>query len=159
MGEKFTFFWSGPFSNWAKSDFVYKNKKFSSSEQALMWEKAMMFGDEANAQKILETRDPSRQKFIGRLIEGYVDEQWAAARLEIVTEILRHKFRQSTGMYDALMETSGTTLVGASPLDKIWGIGLAAENPDCLNRDTWQGLNLLGIALTTVRTELENERG
>lgn len=54
--------------------------------------------------------------------------------------------------------TEGTTLVEASPFDRIWGIGLAATNPKANNRKTWRGRNLLGQILTQVREELDKSQ-
>ena len=45
-------------------------------------------------------------------------------------------------------------LVEASPVDKIWGIGMAADNSKCENPNNWKGLNLLGFALMEARDEL-----
>ncbi len=42
-------------------------------------------------------------------------------------------------------------MVEASPFDKIWGIGMAKDNPKAQNMDTWNGLNLLGFVLMEVR--------
>lgn len=47
----------------------------------------------------------------------------------------------------------------ASPNDRVWGIGLAANNPLAWNRKTWKGANLLGFILTSVRDELISEDG
>jgi len=158
MVEKFTFFWNGPFSNWAKTPFRYKGVDFCTAEQAMMWEKAMTFADDITAAKILATNDAARQKQLGREVKGYVDETWSAIRYDVVKSILFHKFTQHKPSRLALLETAGTTLVEASPYDKIWGIGLAADNPAAQNRATWQGLNLLGQALTEVRNQLLHER-
>lgn len=57
-----------------------------------------------------------------------------------------------------LLATKGTTLVEASPVDKIWGIGLDAKDPLAQNRRTWKGSNLLGEILTRVRTQIIKER-
>jgi predicted NAD-dependent protein-ADP-ribosyltransferase YbiA (DUF1768 family) len=42
-------------------------------------------------------------------------------------------------------------------MDKIWGIGLAANDYRARNRKSWRGKNLLGQALTEVRDELIQE--
>lgn len=41
-----------------------------------------------------------------------------------------------------------------SPVDSIWGIGLAADDPRCENPEQWRGLNLLGFALGEARARL-----
>jgi ribA/ribD-fused uncharacterized protein len=45
-------------------------------------------------------------------------------------------------------------LVEASPVDKVWGIGMAEDHPEIENPAMWQGLNLLGFALMEVRRQL-----
>ncbi|MGN6746782.1 NADAR domain-containing protein, partial [Neisseria sp. P0024.S002] len=45
--------------------------------------------------------------------------------------------------------------VEASPVDAIWGIGLAQDDPRAQNPLQWRGLNLLGFALMKVRDELQ----
>ncbi len=49
-------------------------------------------------------------------------------------------------------------LVEASPLVRIWGIGLDAAHPDALHPRAWQGLNLLGFALMRARARLAAAR-
>lgn len=152
---EYVFFWSGPFSNWARSPFMYKGYEFNTAEQAMMWEKAITFDDSKTADRILATLDAREQKALGRQVRGYDDNEWSAIRYETVKDILRHKFSQHAPSRAALMETTGMTLVEASPEDKIWGIGLAASDDRCKNPETWQGQNLLGKALTEVRIEFE----
>lgn len=152
---QFTYFWSGPLSNWASSPFKYRGYDFKCAEQAMMWEKAMMFDDDISAQKILQSADPATQKMIGRGVVGYNDSVWKKVRFDVVKEILRHKFSQNEKSKAALMRTSGTMLVEASPKDKIWGIGLNEFDARGVCPSVWPGLNLLGKALTEVRTELE----
>ena len=45
-------------------------------------------------------------------------------------------------------------LVEASPLDRIWGIGLAADDQRAADPAPWRGLNLLGFALMEARARL-----
>lgn len=50
-----------------------------------------------------------------------------------------------------LLQTGSRVIVEASPVDNIWGIGLAQDNADANNPNLWKGLNLLGFALMQVR--------
>ena len=42
-------------------------------------------------------------------------------------------------------------LIGASPVDTIWGIGLSQDSGDIENIYAWRGQNLLGFALMATR--------
>jgi ribA/ribD-fused uncharacterized protein len=52
------------------------------------------------------------------------------------------------------VNTKERILVEASPVDAIWGIGMASDHKDIHNPEKWRGLNLLGFALMEVREEL-----
>ncbi|GAB3993979.1 hypothetical protein GCM10028807_30610 [Spirosoma daeguense] len=54
-----------------------------------------------------------------------------------------------------MLNTKDRILVEASPVDRIWGIGLAADNDRAENPKLWNGLNLLGFALMEVRDRLK----
>ncbi len=64
------------------------------------------------------------------------------------------KFTQNPELKEQLLATRATTLVEASPYDRIWGIGLGEDDVRAKNRQTWKGLNLLGEILTRVREAL-----
>ena len=53
-----------------------------------------------------------------------------------------------------LLNTGIKILVEASPYDKIWGIGLSADQENIENPLTWNGENLLGFVLMEVRDSL-----
>jgi len=42
----------------------------------------------------------------------------------------------------------------ASPLDLIWGIGFAANDPNAFTPNKWRGMNLLGQVLDEVREHI-----
>ena len=50
-----------------------------------------------------------------------------------------------------------TTLVEASPEDRLWGIGLRKTDRRAMRRETWRGKNWLGEILTEVREELRQQ--
>ena len=67
------------------------------------------------------------------------------------------KFGQNPEMREALLATGSKILVEASPLDRIWGVGLRADDAAVFNPGTWRGLNLLGLALMVVRSRLSQQ--
>ena len=141
-------------SNRHQSPFQFRGLRFNCVEQFMMFSKAKMFADEGTAAKIMATDDPRQHKALGRAVKGYDDAQWAAKRSNIVAVACREKFAQNPALLAALLDTKETTIVEASPYDRIWGIGLGESDPRALDPAKWQGLNLLGIALMTVRTHL-----
>lgn len=56
-----------------------------------------------------------------------------------------------------LLSTGDRVLVEASPMDRIWGIGLAADDERALDPSRWRGLNLLGFALMEARDRLRTD--
>ena len=108
-----------------------------------------------NSTSSKENREvPSAAKALGRKVRGFVDEQWRAARMEIVVRGNSAKFSQHAGLRDHLLKTGDAILVEAAPRDRIWGIGLGAKNEKASNPAQWRGLNLLGFALMEVRSLL-----
>lgn len=82
------------------------------------------------------------------------DQSWTAARWEIVVRGNEAKFAQHPELRAYLAGTGDRVLVEASPVDRIWGIGLAHDDPAAENPELWRGLNLLGFALMEVRARL-----
>jgi len=142
------------FSNWYMADFIVKEVRFSCVEQLMMLCKAKLFGDEETATKIMSARHPRDHKALGRTVAGYVDEVWCARRERIVAHGCYAKFSQNPFLRDALLATGDTILVEASPYDRIWGVGLAENDPRILDPKQWKGSNLLGLALEQTRHRL-----
>eukprot|EP00731_Ephydatia_muelleri_P017973 Em0011g13a len=157
--ESFTFFYgkNSPFSQHYRVDFNVAGVVFCCAEQYMMHQKARLFNDEEIAERIMETNDPRKHKALGRKVRGFNEVRWREQCLPIVREANKAKFTQNPALLASLMATKGTTLVEASPRDTIWGIGLSAENPKALRRETWRGTNLLGQILTELRDEIDNE--
>lgn len=142
------------FSNWFISEFEVKGERFNCVEQFMMFCKAKLFGDEITANKIMAAAHPRDQKALGRSVKSYNDAVWCQRRSRIVAHGCYAKFSQNPVLRDALLSTGDTTLVEASPYDRIWGVGLAEHDPRILDRRQWRGLNLLGVALTEARQQL-----
>jgi len=157
--EKFTFFWrtASPFSQWFLADFTVNGVQYTSAEQYMMHQKALLFNDQNNADKIMKTRSASVQKKLGRQVAGFNQTIWESECQRIVYEGNRAKFTQNEDLQAALLATRGTTLVEASPDDRIWGVGLAEEDPRIRNRKTWRGTNWLGEILTRLREEIGSD--
>ena len=51
------------------------------------------------------------------------------------------KFEQNSMLADKLKSTNDSIIVEASPVDFIWGIGMAIDNKNILNQDKWPGKN------------------
>lgn len=64
------------------------------------------------------------------------------------------KFSQHPELKEFLLATKDRILVEASPVDRIWGVGMAQEDAYIQGPSQWQGLNLLGFALMRVREQL-----
>lgn len=158
MEEKFTFFWNGPFSQWHNSTFKVGSETYNCAEQFMMVSKARAFDDLSVANRIMESKSPKEQKALGRIVKDFNDEEWDLVSWDVVYEGNYHKFTQNPDLLKLLMATEGTTLVEASPFDKIWGIGLAEDDPRALNKKTWLGKNRLGYILTELRDNLKKEK-
>ena len=142
------------FSQWFEAAFVVNDVGYRTAEHFMMAEKARLFGDEATRERVLAAATPAQAKKLGRLVSGFNEERWVATRFDIVVQANLAKFSQNEALREFLMNTGDHVIVEASPVDKIWGIGLAADSPHAQAPSKWEGLNLLGFALMEVRDAL-----
>jgi ribA/ribD-fused uncharacterized protein len=145
------------FSQWWRSRFVVDGQPYSSAEQYMMAGKARLFADDETLAQILAADDPGRVKALGRRVRNFDEATWTAARFDIVTVGSVEKFGQDERLRRYLLATRDEILVEASPLDLVWGIGLAADHEDATRPERWPGLNLLGFALMRGRAILRGE--
>lgn len=153
--NKYTFFWSGPFSNWTTAPFVLDDQRYTCVEQYMMHKKALMFGDTEIAEEIMKTSNPREHKAWGRKVRNFDMAKWAAVARDVVFRGCVAKFTQNPEMYNHLLKTKNTLLVEASPLDKVWGIGLDEKTVEHTPMDQWTGSNWLGQIITEVREVIE----
>ena len=152
----FTFFFTeaSPFSQWYRCTFTVGENTFNCAEQYMMHGKALLFGDAETALEILAADHPRDHKALGRKVKPFDDATWKREREAIVRAGNHAKFTQNPALLELLLATNGTTLVEASPYDKIWGIGLAATDPRAQDPNQWKGQNLLGKILTELRDSI-----
>jgi ribA/ribD-fused uncharacterized protein len=143
-----------PFSQHHQVAFSYKSIQFNSTEQFMMYSKAMLFDDYDAASDILLAMTPAEMAKIGRRVKNFDNEIWLQKRKSIVYVGNREKFEQNENLLNFLLSTAGQTLAEASPSNIIWGIGLDINNPDRLDKDKWRGENLLGHIITELRDVL-----
>ena len=145
---------NGYLSNWYLSNFKIGSTQFSSMEQYMMYQKAIVFNDTKSAKKILETTDVSKIKALGRQVSNYNDKYWNGVRQIIIYKGLLEKFSQNKDLKKRLLNTGNDILAECAVQDKIWGIGLSMKDVNRWDMEKWRGENLLGFALMMVREEL-----
>jgi ribA/ribD-fused uncharacterized protein len=141
-------------SQWWPAAFSIDNHRYSTAEHYMMAQKAKLFGDKQAFAAIIASQSPSDAKDLGRKVRDFDESIWSNHRFDIAVRGNTAKFHQNTELRDWLLGTGTQVLVEASPTDKIWGIGLAADDKRAQDPRTWQGLNLLGFALMKVRAAL-----
>lgn len=155
--DAFVLFWGGWPSQWHRAHFVVDGVRCNCCEQFMMAEKARMFGDEEAVTQILASRNPRQQKALGRSVRGFDSGAWNDVCRGIVYVGNLGRFSQDDAGRRELLATGHRTIVEASPTDRIWGIGLAQDDPRALDPGQWRGTNWLGIALMQVRESLQAE--
>lgn len=170
------FFLNGPFSQWYPATFRARPRKdgecltFNCAEQYMMAAKAALFGDCAIFNMIMAAdqhpRDwrvaPRLQKELGRKVHGRDGGPWdaedvafwAAHDRAIVFRGNWEKFSQNENLRAFLVATGTKVLVEGAHYDRIWGVGLAWDDPRIADPANWQGRNQLGEALMQVREAL-----
>ncbi|PTT31879.1 NADAR family protein [Pseudomonas sp. HMWF021] len=157
----FTFFWghqrnksgvgASCFSQWFEAEFTVDGHRYPTAEHFMMAEKANLFGDQDIRAQVLQAPTPNAAKALGRSVRGFDNQIWLQHRFDIVVRANQAKFSQNPALNAYLEQTGSKIIVEASPVDNIWGIGLAQDDEKASNPNLWQGLNLLGFALMQVR--------
>lgn len=154
ISDKFIFFYKENLSQWGK---VYMtdpitNIRYSSCEQYMMANKALLFNDKETYNKIMKTDNPKIQQDLGRIVNNFDSNIWDAKKYEIVKSGNILKFTQNEYLKKQLLSyPKKCSFVEASPFDRVWGIGLSQDDFDADYEEHWLGQNLLGEVITEVR--------
>lgn len=164
---KFIYFWGNTekgeevtkacLSQWYGSAFTVDGIMYRTAEHWMMGKKALLSGDEEIFQRIIACNKPGEAKALGREVRNYSEELWLQHRYAIVVEGNIHKFSQHPALRVFLLNTGSRILVEASPVDQIWGIGMAQDHKDIADPHAWRGPNLLGFALMEARDYLRRQ--
>ncbi|MFK7925044.1 MAG: NADAR family protein [Bacteroidia bacterium] len=164
---KYLFFWGHRAANdgavsascfsqwWEDHTFDEGGISYRTTEHYMMAGKARLFDDEQSLRKIIDARSPAEAKKLGREVKNFEQSVWQANRCEIVIKGNYLKFSQDAVLKNFLLNTHQRVLVEASPVDNIWGIGLAKDDIKAQNPYAWKGDNLLGFCLMEVRDRLK----
>lgn len=153
------------FSNWfeGSAPFEFKIPSYAhregfpetvwcwSAEKAIMVTKASLMGDRQSFDAIVEASDQAIIKALGRKVTPFIRELWDQYLESTAFEIVLQKFQADEGLRELLLSTGDALICEASPWDRIWGIGLAVQDPRTLDPAQWEGRNVLGEALMRVR--------
>ncbi len=143
-------------SQWWPSPFTVDGVEYATAEHWMMAAKARLFGDAEGERRVLAAGHPSEAKKAGRLVRGFDEEIWRRERFGIVVTGSEHKVAAHGGLRSFLLGTGDRVLVEASPVDRVWGIGLAADDEAAADPARWRGPNLLGFALMEARRRLRD---
>lgn len=143
-------------SQWWMQDFSENGNVYCCAEQYMMAKKANIFGDYQTEKAIMVSRNPKVIKALGRTVRGFNQKTWDENKRNIVFNGNWLKFSQNKNLMDFLLSTGEKVIVEASPYDRVWGIGMSANNANVMRPDLWEGENLLGFVLMDVREFLRN---
>ncbi|ROV89365.1 hypothetical protein VPNG_10126 [Cytospora leucostoma] len=159
-----------------------RNIQFLHSEQYYMYCKAVCFGDQDAAKRILDATSPADCKEAGRSVQGFSEEVWSKddLKVRIMEEALWCKFggreleeslRQAGEGGNAswmskeaklghlndlgrrLLATGSRQLAEAARRDRYWGIGYGERQRPQYYERSW-GRNQLGKSLMVIRERL-----
>lgn len=158
--EDFVFFWmdneeNGCFSQWYQAKMVIDGVEYANCEQYMMAKKALAMGDIEYYILIMHETDPAKVKQYGREVRGFDSAKWASCAPKIIYDGNYAKFTQNEELKRRLLATGDAVLAEASPYDKIYGIGLSADDPVAKVPEQWKGKNLMGKTLMKIREELQ----
>ena len=156
--ESHIYFWGSFMSNFWLAPTTCKiediDYQFICSESAYMAFKAFEFKDATAFHDVLQAPDAKAAKAVGRRVINFDPIAWDKVSYDYMFAAVYAKFSQNDYLKEALLATGSKTLVEASPIDKIWGVGLHSDDDAILDEKNWTGENRLGKVLMAVRGAL-----
>ena len=137
-------------SNFHKAPFTLNDKSYHSSEQFIQEQKALHFKDKQTAKEIMAADSPLQCKLLSTNIQNYHHEEWKKVAKTLCLPGIAAKFGSSIRLSEALKNTGHKTLV-ESCYDQFWGTGVPLRDKECLNKEKWTNVGILGEMLMDIR--------
>jgi predicted NAD-dependent protein-ADP-ribosyltransferase YbiA (DUF1768 family) len=132
-------------------EFVYNSTKYNCLTQAYEGERLKTLGNQQTRAIVLKQRNPTIIRGFATKVVGEVENP-----RELWIELLKALVAQHPRFGEAVRATGDDTLVYANPKEMRYGIGLAADDPQAMEKGAWKGPNILGQAWQVVRGTLES---
>lgn len=138
--------------------------EFQSVEQYFAYNKAILFGDNEIAQKIMAHTRGAKLKADGRNVgknsgRPYSDEAWQPYVQQVLQTGMQAKFSQNPSLRDLLLSTGSRYLVEGNGSDNHYGAGIWSyqiTDRSYRNGDNLQGKMLMGVRDQLVRSYQQN---
>ena len=141
------------FSNFHEINVKIEGETYCCNEQYFQHAKAILFGDDSTAKKILDETNPYKINTLGKKVRGFEKNVWEKKAFDILKGVNMAKYSQNPGAKKALLDTGNRTIGEASP-DPTYGTGVIISSPDATTMTAWKGKNWMGKILSDVRAEL-----
>lgn len=132
-----------PLNNWSAHQVKVWDILFTTVEHAYHYRKFDQTAPQV-AQEILAAPSPWAAMQIERRHNEKRRKDWQAAKVGIMTEIIRAKVKQNQDVCDCLLKTGTKQIIENSPWDSFWGIG-----------EDGKGKNVMGYIFMQIRKELQ----
>ena len=142
-------------SNHHASPFLDSGNRYLCAEQFYFREKSLFFDDVETANRIMKTTNPSEMKRLSYNIRGMDGSKWRTQARKTMEKACWLKFSQNENLKKQLMTNQGL-LVEANGRDNFFSCGLSLSNPNILDSNKWEGENVLGQILTSLRETFKN---
>ena len=139
-------------SQWYIRSFRVENKVYTSMEQYMMHAKALLFKDIEIAEEIMRKKNPGEIKRLGREVKNFNAKIWERYKYKIVLKGNICKFLYNVDLFNYMESSDVQIFAEASPYYDIWGIKLSVDKAYDRTPQHWKGRNLLGFALTDVKS-------
>jgi len=154
--ERFTFF-NGVKSIYHVNYIAYftiASVTYNCVQQHRQYSKARLFDDDVRASQIMNATNSDEQRRLGSKVTHFNKDVWNSKTNLLMHEANSNKFSQNNEPKQELLATAGTTLAQACPFRGDWSTGYFMDEPNCHNRQQWNGMNKLGEILTNLREEI-----